>query len=164
MKKLYIVRHAKSEWKHSDVLKDIDRPLNTRGVRNAYEMGERLKIRKIKPDCVLSSAGIRALHTAIIFSHQLDYNDTLIHVKKNLYHATANEMIRQIQQIDESIESLFLFSHNPGINEFVGEVRSYIENMPTCSVIEFSTESHWNAVNFKNLRLVSIDYPKNITT
>lgn len=160
MKKLHLIRHAKSDWKHADVLKDIDRPLNARGIRNAYEMSDRLLSKNIKPDYVLASSGIRALHTAIIFCHQIDFDDALIHVKKDLYHASANEILRQIQQVDNSVESLFLFSHNPGINEFVGEVRLFIENMPTCAVIEFSTNSDWKHVNFKNLKLENIDFPK----
>ncbi|MFT4646593.1 MAG: phosphohistidine phosphatase [Planctomycetota bacterium] len=162
MKKLYIIRHAKSDWKHSDLLKDIDRPLSARGIRNAYEMAERLKVKNSQPDYVLASAGIRALHTSVIFSHQLGFDDSLIHVKKDLYHAAPNEILRQIRQVDNAIENLFLFAHNPGISEFVGEVRLFIENMPTCAVIEFSTETNWDDLSFKDLKLVDIDSPKMI--
>jgi phosphohistidine phosphatase len=38
MKKLYLIRHAKSSWKDM-TLKDFDRPLNSRGKQNAPLMG-----------------------------------------------------------------------------------------------------------------------------
>ena len=41
MKKLFIVRHAKSSWDYPE-LNDFDRPLNRRGKNNAPEMGKRL--------------------------------------------------------------------------------------------------------------------------
>jgi hypothetical protein len=34
--------------------------------------------------------------------------------------------------------------------------------MPTCAVIEFSTETNWDDLSFKDLKLVDIDSPKMI--
>ncbi|MEA2100895.1 MAG: hypothetical protein U9P72_12285 [Campylobacterota bacterium] len=42
MKKLCIIRHAKSSWKDF-TLDDFDRPLNKRGMLNAPFMGNKLK-------------------------------------------------------------------------------------------------------------------------
>ena len=39
MKKLYLVRHAKSSWENNN-LKDIERPLNKRGEKDAPLMGQ----------------------------------------------------------------------------------------------------------------------------
>ena len=50
MKRLYLVRHAKSSWNHPE-LDDIDRPLNKRGKRDAPFMGQRLKKHGICPVC-----------------------------------------------------------------------------------------------------------------
>src|SRR3972149_550177 len=49
MKRLYIIRHAKSSWDNSN-LQDFERPLNARGERDAPFMGQKLAERGIKPD------------------------------------------------------------------------------------------------------------------
>ena len=71
MKKLYLVRHAKSSWENNK-LKDIDRPLNKRGKRDAPFMGRLMKENNIKPDLLISSPAERALRTAKIFSKEMD--------------------------------------------------------------------------------------------
>lgn len=47
MKKLFIIRHAKSDWSN-EALDDYDRPLNERGKKNAPFMGKLLAKKK---DC-----------------------------------------------------------------------------------------------------------------
>ena len=49
MKKLYLVRHAKSSWKYPD-LDDFERPLNNRGKKDAPIMGHWLRSKNIIPD------------------------------------------------------------------------------------------------------------------
>ena len=60
MKKLFLVRHAKSDWENP-YLKDIERPLNERGYANANSMSYQ---RRIKPDLIISSPAVRAFTTA----------------------------------------------------------------------------------------------------
>ena len=60
MKRITLLRHAKSSW--DDVtLDDFDRPLSPRGRRSAPEMGRRLKVRDEVPDLVISSPAKRAI-------------------------------------------------------------------------------------------------------
>ena len=73
MKKLYIIRHAKSSWKDS-TLGDFERPLNKRGKLNAPLMGKRLKKKKVCPDIIISSPAIRAKRTAEIIAKKVKYN------------------------------------------------------------------------------------------
>ena len=54
VKRLYLIRHAKSSWKDPD-LDDFDRPLNKRGKTDAPLMGKRLKEQGVKPDLIISS-------------------------------------------------------------------------------------------------------------
>ena len=63
MKRLYLVRHAKSDWS-SIGLADFDRPLNKRGRRDAKSMGKYLKrVWQGEPDYVLcSTAQARAIY------------------------------------------------------------------------------------------------------
>ena len=70
IKKLYIIRHAKSDWS-DDTLKDFDRPLNKRGLKNAPFMGSLLKNKNINPDLILSSPALRAITTAEIIANRV---------------------------------------------------------------------------------------------
>ena len=63
MKKLLIMRHAKSCWKDSD-LSDHERPLKKRGKNDAKKMGKLLKSKKIIPDVIICSTAERAKETA----------------------------------------------------------------------------------------------------
>jgi len=49
MKKLVIIRHAKSSWSDPS-LDDFDRPLNKRGNKNAPFMAKKFKDKGIFPD------------------------------------------------------------------------------------------------------------------
>lgn len=164
MKKLYVVRHAKSEWGNASEIQDIDRALNTRGVRNAYEMAARFKTKALTPDAVISSNGIRALHTAVIFSHQIGFETSQIVIHPELYHASPSEILKQIKATKNEVEGLMLFAHNPGISEFASFVdkRNYID-VATCGVLEIELSiTNWKDADFNNMNLLSYDYPKNI--
>lgn len=67
MKKVYLIRHAKSSWKDFS-LDDFERPLNKRGKSDAPLMGAKLHDKKVVPDTILSSPAVRAKTTAEIIA------------------------------------------------------------------------------------------------
>ncbi|MCI0495238.1 histidine phosphatase family protein [candidate division KSB1 bacterium] len=73
MKRLILIRHAKSSWGDPG-LSDLDRPLNNRGNQDAPFMGKRLKKEhNVKPDLILSSPAKRAIGTARIIAKAIGY-------------------------------------------------------------------------------------------
>jgi phosphohistidine phosphatase len=70
MKRLMLMRHAKSSWDQPD-LPDFDRPLNKRGKRDAPLMARRLCELGEKPDLILSSPAERAIRTAMVVAEEL---------------------------------------------------------------------------------------------
>ena len=60
MKRLTLLRHAKTEVQHSGQ-EDWDRELEPRGQKDAPEMARRLRERKLKPDRIVTSPAVRAL-------------------------------------------------------------------------------------------------------
>lgn len=162
MKKVYIVRHAKSNWSNASDIKDIDRSLNTRGVQNAYLMSSRLKEKAVLPDVILSSNGIRALHTAVIFAHQIGFDSTKMTVLSDLYHASPDVIMNTLRKLPETVKQVMLFAHNPGIAEFASFVdkQKYIK-VSTCTVLEFEANINtWSEISFDFLTTKSIDFPK----
>lgn len=160
MKKLFLIRHAKSSWDDAD-LDDFERPLNKRGLKDAPKMGKRLKMRKIYPDMILSSSAIRAKTTANLVCDELKYESKFV-LLDELYHASENKISDILRQTPDKVETIFLFGHNPGFNEFASKYLEFYENIPTCGVLEILFDvQKWDEITPENCTFVSFDFPKN---
>ncbi len=160
MKKLYLVRHAKSSWKEEG-LSDFDRPLKGRGVRDAHSTGQWLLEQGNTADLFISSPATRAMHTALIFAQELQYPISKIRMESALYHGSPIDIYEALEKVDASVESVFLFGHNPTITNFVNQsIDHVIDNVPTTGVacLSFDTDS-WAALG-QEAELVFFDYPK----
>ena len=160
MKKLYLVRHAKSTWKY-DGLQDMDRPLKGRGIRDAYSTSEWLRMQGENPDHLISSPATRALHTALIFSKNLDHPFSEIEIREEIYHASTKDLLNLVYNFDDTYSSVMIFGHNPTITDFVNKCIDHrIDNVPTTGVacLKFSADQ-WKSVD-KKAELVFFDYPK----
>ena len=161
MKKLFLVRHAKSSWDDPS-LDDIDRPLNDRGKNNAPEMGERLKKQGILPDLLISSPASRARSTAKKLAKKIGYAKNEIQINDGLYHGSDDILIDIVRNLPDTAESVMLFGHNPGFTYFANQLCNInIYNIPTAGVvaIDFPMDS-WQDVEFGKGELVFFDYPK----
>lgn len=161
MKTLLLIRHAKSSWDDAAVA-DVDRPLNDRGRRDAPAMAKRLIKAGISIDRFVSSPARRARQTAELFAHEFDVKEKKIRFVPQLYQATQPAFEAVIDGLDNDDDTVAIFSHNPGITEFVNTLTSAvrIDNMPTCAVFVVKSETkHW-----KDFRATAqfgfFDYPK----
>lgn len=162
MKRLYIIRHAKSSWNEPD-LADIDRPLNKRGKRDAPFMGKRLKkVHEANPDLMLSSPAKRALRTAKIIAKEIDYPKGKIEIKDSLYGSGVPAILNVIQYLDDLINEMMLFGHNPDLTSLAIYLSDQqVDNIPTCGIfcVDFDVKS-WKEVG-KGLGIFKFfDYPK----
>ncbi len=160
MKTLYIVRHAKSSWEYEGV-KDIDRPLKKRGIKDAHLMSKFLSKKISKPDVFVSSSANRALHTAVIFCENFSYPLANLKIKRQLYSFSDGYLVKTVKALDDSFSSAIIFSHDHGINTFVNKFGSKpIAHVTTCGIIaiEFD-EKHWK--NIKKGKTVMTEFPKN---
>ena len=163
MKKLYLVRHAKSDWEHGG-LADIDRPLNARGYRDADAMSKLLKEKKVIPDLIVSSPAIRAISTALIFCRNLELNAGDIHIIPELYESTVKQYTHAVAQIHDRFKHVMLFGHNPVITNFANNLTtSFTDTMPTCSVagIHLNECTEWKDFTDTSGELALYDFPKN---
>ncbi|WP_428024011.1 SixA phosphatase family protein [Arcobacter sp.] len=154
MKKLYLLRHAKSSWENLD-LEDFDRPLNNRGKNQLLYMKEFIIKNKIKPELILCSTSNRTKLTnkGIFNKENTIYMD-------NLYHASNKELQRIIKSIDNKINNIMIIGHNPGLNEFAYELINFQKNIQTASLLEIDIlVNNWDEINSKNSRFVSYTNP-----
>lgn len=163
MKQFLIIRHAKSSWSDMN-LKDIDRPLNKRGLHDAPKMADIIKnIESINIDLIYSSPANRALTTAKQFHQTLDLKSE-IDVRLDIYHADFNDLLHIIENTDDSIDCFAIFGHNPGFTYLVNHFyKKGIENLPTCGIAHFTTEaSSWLELNPDNTQLKALMFPKKL--
>ena len=161
MKKLFIVRHAKSSWNFSE-LDDIDRPLNKRGKKNAPEMGKRLANRQIEPDIIITSPAKRAASTAKRIAQEISFPLENIQKQPLFYHGSISNIIAVLKGMSDDIVTLMIFGHNPGLTDLTNFLSgSDIYNIPTCGIaeIEFGI-STWSEIGKDAGFLSSFDYPK----
>jgi phosphohistidine phosphatase len=160
MKKLYIVRHAKSDWDND--LEDFDRPLNDRGERDAPIMAERIKKMGHKPEIIISSSAKRATTTAKYFAKEYEYPEHCIRQEDNIYNLGQRFILSMLAELPPTTDSAMVFGHNPDLS-YVSTLLSntQIGNMPTCSVvgIEFNT-NEWNEIRKADPTLLFFEYPK----
>lgn len=147
MKKLTLVRHAKSSWEHNVI--DHERPLNEKGFSDAHQLSVYLKTRNLKADAVLSSDAIRAKTTASIFLENLKIDASLMQLNHDLYDFSGSNLVSVIKSCSNKVNNLMVFGHNHAITAFVNTFGSkFIDNVPTCGVvtIEFDIDN-WNDLN-----------------
>ena len=72
MKTLYIIRHAKSDWNNPG-LRDFERPLNKRGLRDAPFMGKKLVDLNVAPELIVCSPANRTTETVKLIGNEIGY-------------------------------------------------------------------------------------------
>jgi phosphohistidine phosphatase len=161
MKTVLLIRHAKSSWDDSSV-SDFDRPLNERGKKNAPEMAVRLHDKGIRPDMLVSSPAKRAKQTAKAFQKILEVRD--LEFIDELYLPSTEAFAKVISNLPAKVNSVAIFSHNPGITEFANLLTTTrIDNMPTTSVFAVKAEvKDWADFTAQHTRFWFFDYPKAI--
>jgi phosphohistidine phosphatase len=160
MKTLFLVRHAKSS-RDNPSLSDRDRPLGDRGKKDAPKMGKRLAKRNVKPDLLLSSPALRALRTAQLIAEEVGYERNGIVVENRLYATNADDLLAVVRGLDNGLDRVMLFGHNPEFAVLAHRLSSEIIDMPTCAVAEFTFDTKsWSDVGELEPVKRVLDYPK----
>jgi phosphohistidine phosphatase len=116
------------------------------------------------PDLLVSSPANRASSTATLFGAEWGIKPEEILYKPELYHAEASVFNKVISAIDPLYNTIAIFSHNPGITEFVNQLTPKairLDNMPTSAVFGVQVDSKtW--VDFQEAAKTFwfLDYPK----
>jgi phosphohistidine phosphatase len=111
MKRLILMRHAKSDW-DAAYESDRDRPLNRRGTAAARHMGELLTRAGETPDKILSSPALRARTTAELAASGGKW-DSSIEIRDELYGASPGEVLDTIHKAGSNSQRLLVVGHEP---------------------------------------------------
>ncbi|MBI9044203.1 MAG: histidine phosphatase family protein [Anaerolineaceae bacterium] len=132
MKTLILMRHAKSSWKDSS-LKDFDRPLKKRGVKNSTDMGKFLKKKKLLPEKILCSSAVRARQTVELLIDSSDYEGEVEYLE-SLYMAEPSSIMKLLVDLPNDLEHVMVVGHNPGLEYLLQILSNEVEAMPTAAV------------------------------
>lgn len=161
MKMLYLIRHAKSSWDFPE-LKDFDRPLAARGLRDAPFMAGMLKKEGVVPDKLVSSPAKRAFSTAVFFAQAqgLQADDIVRNI--SIYHAFAEDILSIARDWPDDWNTVFLFGHNPTFTSVANYfAKEYIDNVPTCGIVAIKLDiDQWRALKKHAGIVTDFWYPK----
>ena len=163
MKRLFLLRHAKSSWDDAD-LADRDRPLAPRGRRAAGVMARHLRDEEISPSLVLCSPARRTRETL----EAVDPSGE-VRIEDELYGASEAELLERLRRVPEAIESVMLIGHNPAIQALAlglasrGERLEDVERkFPTGALATLTVPGAWTELGPDSAELAAFVKPKEL--
>ena len=116
MKRLFVLRHAKSAW-DDPTLRDRDRPLAPRGRKAAKRMGKWARKHDVRPQLVVCSSAVRARETLQRMLPDLGAPEVWFEVA--LYAASAETLLARVHALPGEIDEAMVVGHNPGVMDLV---------------------------------------------
>ena len=163
MKRLLIMRHAKSAWPEG--VDDHDRPLNKRGNRAAPKMARLLLQKGFSPDAAIVSSARRTQETWQHMHHIFLENDVTIpmETEPNFYLAGLGAIQRKVSKQTDPI-SLLILGHNYGWSDAVRILSGRSVELKTANIaILEHTGSTWSeTIQDTKWRLVDFLTPRDI--
>lgn len=171
IRQLLLLRHAKSSWDNPSVA-DRDRALSPRGQRAARAMRQAMQQLGLAPDLVLVSPARRTQETL----EALEPWDEapLIEPVDLLYLATATQLLETLHGVPETVRSVMIIGHNPGMHELAlaldakgsavpaATLAHLRAGYPTCSLAEFSVPGPWARLDPAGAQLVRFLRPRDL--
>lgn len=165
MKRLVLIRHAKSSWSDG-AASDFDRGLNTRGKRDGPFMAEKLaqRLGEKAPGVkrIVASPAKRARKTARFMARAIGYDTEAICFDNAAYCFTAGGIIDVLRRSDDSHDTVVFVGHNHGITELAERLcREHLGNIPTSGIIAIDCSiKRWKDLETARGTIVFFDYPK----
>ncbi len=165
MKRLILMRHAKSSWADPGQ-RDIDRPLSQRGRAAAELIGDWLARSGYGPDHGLVSSATRTRETWDILASRIG-TPTFDPVPA-LYHAEPEAILSVLRAAPED-NAVLILGHQPGLGEAAARLLAAppedaeFERHPTAatSIIDFDA-ARWREISWGSGRLVDFTVPRRL--
>jgi phosphohistidine phosphatase len=163
-----LLRHAKSSWSDPTVA-DIDRPLAPRGERAARKLAKYIRRKRIRPALVLCSPSLRTRQTLEAVESSLGKR-CAVEVVPQLYAASEQELLERLQALPDSVRSVMLIGHNPGLQDLAlvlasrgADLPQLEEKFPTGALATLVVSSpSWSALGPGEAELVDYVVPRQL--
>lgn len=165
MRTLYLLRHAKSSW-DDPALPDRERPLASRGRRDAKRIGKHLRRLGITPALVLCSPAVRTQETLDLLRPALA--EVAAEVEEQLYGASSETLLERIHSVPDDVGSVLLIGHNPGLHDLAlalassgAKLERLEAKFPTAALATLALE-RWSSLSPGDAELVAYVVPKQL--
>lgn len=161
MKKIHLIRHAKSSWKDTS-LKDIKRPLNKRGIKSCEIMARRIFDAGCRFELVCSSSATRAMATIELISHHLACLKINYQLDESLYTFDFEELLDWCRRLDDMLDDVVIVGHNPALTSFCNWLSgSELNNIPTCGYVQLQVAvNSWEELTENSAEMSAFIKPK----
>ena len=163
---LLLLRHAKSSWV-DPTLPDHDRPLASRGRRDAERIAKHLAGLEFEPELVLCSSAVRTRETLELVRPALASSKVLF--EDGLYGASSDELLARIRVVPDAVGSVMLIGHNPGLEQLAlllassgDELRRLETKFPTAALATLAVETTWSRLAPGDAILTAYIVPKQL--
>jgi phosphohistidine phosphatase len=163
---LLLLRHAKSSWV-DPTLPDHDRPLASRGRRDAKRIAKHLAGLEFEPALVLCSSAVRTRETLELVRPALGNSKVLF--EDGLYGASSDELLGRIRVVPDAVGSVMLIGHNPGLEQLAlllassgDELRGLETKFPTAALATLAVETTWSRLAPGDAILTAYIVPKQL--
>ncbi|MFC0605835.1 SixA phosphatase family protein [Winogradskyella pulchriflava] len=139
MKTIVLVRHGKSSWEYD--VSDAERPLKSRGVKDAKLVAKHFAKENLIPKYFFSSPAKRALDTCKIFVNSFDLSENSIKIDNSLYDFGGESVVNFVKSLPNDINYAMIFGHNhayTSIANIFGD--KFIANLPTSGLVKMNFE------------------------
>jgi phosphohistidine phosphatase len=168
MKKLTLMRHAKSSWDDPN-LEDHKRPLTGRGRKAATQMAKYLEELHLPPTIVLCTSAARARQTLELIRPALGDHAT-VKIEPKLYGAGSKDLLTRLRRVSQTAPSVLLVGHNPAIQDLVMELATdgplaeqIRRKFPTAALAMFNVDvTEWRNLAPTTSSLVEFVTPKGL--
>ena len=166
MKRLLLLRHAKSSWDDPS-LPDRDRPLAPRGHEAAERMAAHLRSNAPAVDLVLCSPALRTTETLEHLGRA--FGDAKMEVEDDLYGAGEEELQDRLREVPEDVDAVALIGHNPGIQDLATRLAGSGKDLdrmrtkyPTGALAILEFDGPWEGLAEGGGRLVAFVTPRDL--
>lgn len=142
MRRVYILRHAKTESLGLGLAKDFDRNLVSRGKQDAQVVAEKWIKENECPQIILSSTASRAKETALIFAKTIQLPLEKIQWEEQLYMADFVHIDTILNTLPDHVFSVLIIAHNMGLTDYANmKIADFrLDVLPTASCVGFELD------------------------
>lgn len=168
IKRLIILRHAKSDWPRD--VADHERPLASRGNREAPLAGLWLRENGLVPDAIVSSDAVRTRQTCTWVCSELGEKAPTPYLDSRLYDAGPAEALTVINETEEQVRTLLVIGHMPWVQELgmriasvdsnEDAVMSMAEKLPTLGMQVFEIPEQWASLDGRDAEMTHFIVPR----
>jgi phosphohistidine phosphatase len=171
MKKLTLLRHAKSGW-DDPVARDFDRPLNKRGERAAKVIGIWMKREGLSFDHIIASPAVRVIDTLdqVVATFGPLGEPTW---ERRVYLASSATLMDVLRELGPRYDSVLMIGHNPGLEDLILDIvpdvkgndyRDLVyEKYPTAAVAEMEIDiANWADIDRNKGRITRYIRPRDL--